>query len=500
VDAAVTDAVPHGVAPAPDVWLASVARGGLANLVGAAFAGLSGFVVTWLVARALGTVAAGAFFASTAAFVLIATVAKLGTQTSLVYWPARLRALGQTGALRACLRAGIVPVLVFSGVVAVAMWLGADLLARVAVRDGHAEYARQLRLLAWFLPVAAASDALLAANRGLRAMRPTVLLDRLLRPALQVAVLALLIGYGIRTAPAFVLAWVAPYLPSALLSAVSLRRALTLRVAVTPRAAPAPPPGGVLPHLRSAFGVAPDRSGRRRRRYRNPDLLPQVSGRPTGALVDGSTAGVFGEFWRFTAPRAVASIAQLALQRVDVLLLAGIAGLRAAAVYAVAGRFVVLGQFANQGISQAVQPRLAELLATDDRAGASRLYQTATAWLILAAWPIYLLIAVYAGAYLGVFGAGYHAGAPVVVVLAAAMTVATGCGMVDMVLAMAGRTSWNLANVSVALAIQLVIDMLLITRLGPLGAAIGLGVAIVVTLSNIVGLLIFTASKWLLPG
>ena len=34
------------------------------------------------------------------------------------------------------------------------------------------------------------SDTLLAATRGWRAMRPTVLLDRLLRPGLQVAALA----------------------------------------------------------------------------------------------------------------------------------------------------------------------------------------------------------------------------------------------------------------------------------------------------------------------
>lgn len=423
--------------------MAAVARGGLANLIGAAFAGLSGFIVTWLVARALGSIAAGAFFASTAAFVLIGTVAKLGTQTSLVYWPARLRAFGNVAALRRCLRTGLVPVAAVSVAIALAMWLGADALARVAVHDGHAEYARQLRLLAWFLPAAALSDALLAATRGWRALKPTVMLDRLLRPGLQVALLAVLIAVGVADPAAFIVAWVAPYVPSAALAARALHRLL--------RGTEAHGLTGPARTARHAVGV------------------------------DGADAPwVPAAFWRFTAPRAFASIAQLALQRVDVLLLASIAGLRAAAIYAVAGRFVVLGQFANQGISQAVQPRLAELLATGDRAGANGLYQTATTWLILAAWPLYLMIAVFAGAYLGVFGDGYSTGGPVVVVLAAAMIVATGCGMVDMVLAMAGRTSWNLVNVSIALAVQLGVDLTLIPHLGPLGAAIGLGIAILV--------------------
>ncbi len=414
--------------PAAVSGMGAVARGGLANLVGAVFAGLSGFVVTWLVARALGAVDAGAFFASTAAFVLIGTIAKLGTQTSLVYFPARLRAVGDVAALRRCLRVGLVPVTVVSVVIAVAMWVGAHTLANVAVRGGHAQYAHQLRLLAVFLPVATLSDALLAATRGWRAMRPTVMLDRLLRPALQVGVLAMLLALGIDTAAAFILAWVAPYVPSAVLAGRSLR--------------------GLL----------------------------HASEREAGTPSDFSAA----TFWHFTWPRAFASIAQLALQRVDVLLLAGIAGLRAAAIYAVAGRFVVLGQFANQGISQAVQPRLAELLATDDRTGANTIYQTATTWLVLCAWPLYLMIAIFSTAYLHVFGAGYASGGRVVVVLAAAMAIATACGMVDMVLAMAGRTSWNLANVSAALVVQLAVDVALIPRFGPLGAAIGLGTAILI--------------------
>jgi O-antigen/teichoic acid export membrane protein len=51
--------------------------------------------------------------------------------------------------------------------------------------------------------------------------------------------------------------------------------------------------------------------------------------------------------------------------------------------------------------------------------------------------------------------------------------------MVDNVLSMAGRTSWNLANVVTALGVQLAIDLPLIPRLGALGAAIGLATAIV---------------------
>jgi O-antigen/teichoic acid export membrane protein len=162
---------------------------------------------------------------------------------------------------------------------------------------------------------------------------------------------------------------------------------------------------------------------------------------------------------------------------VDVLLVAALGSLSAAAMYAVAGRFVVLIQFANQGISQSVQPRLAEALATGDRDTANHLYQTATGWLVLVTWPINFLVILLAPVYLRIFGESYTDGVPVVLVLASAMLVATGCGMVDMVLAMAGRTSWNLVNVLVALVLTIGLDLLLIPRYGALGAAVGLAVA-----------------------
>jgi O-antigen/teichoic acid export membrane protein len=418
------------------------ARGGLANLAGSALAGGTGVAVTWIVARSLGTDRAGAFFAATAAFVLAGGLAKLGTQTGLVYWPARLRATGRDHLLGACLRTGLLPVTALSVLLSAAMWLAAPAIARVTAHDAAAvvgAHTAGLRVLAAFVPLQALTDALLTATRGYRAMRPTVLLDRVLRSALQlllVTAAGLAALWTSASLPFFALAWAAPYLPVTVLAAYALRRV-----------------------------------------YR--------AGKPPGADFENSATrraerrALRRDFWRFTGPRALASVAQLALQRVDVLLVAALGGLAAAAVYAVAGRFVVLIQFANQGISQSVQPRLAEALATGDRATANHLYQTATGWLVLVTWPINLLVILFAPLYLRLFGAGYTAGAPVVVVLAGAMLVATGCGMVDMVLAMAGRTSLNLVNVLVALTVTIGLDALLIPRYGALGAAAGLACAMV---------------------
>jgi O-antigen/teichoic acid export membrane protein len=176
----------------------------------------------------------------------------------------------------------------------------------------------------------------------------------------------------------------------------------------------------------------------------------------------------------------VSSVAQFTLQRLDVLLVAGLRGPAEAAVYTAATRFLIVGQLGGQSIGSAAQPQLGAALARNDRPLANRIYRAGTAWLVLITWPLYLLAALFAPLLLAVFGDGYAAGTPVVVVLAGAMLVATGCGMVDMVLTMGGRTSWNLGNTLVALGVNVGLNLLLIPAWGIVGAAVAWAAAILV--------------------
>ena len=419
-------------APRPDAaarrsGLGSLARGGALNLVGAAVSAVTTVGLTVVVTRALAKDDAGAFFALTSVFLLGETVARLGTGTGLVWSLSRMRALDQRDRTGAVLTVALLPVIALSVLVAAVLAVGAEGFAGL-VADGTSGAAGAVLVLAVLLPVTTLSDSVFAATRGLATMLPTVALDRIGRPLLQLVLVALVVSSG---SPALlVAAWAAPWVVSAAAGwwwLTALRR----------RAAPATPP----------------------------------------APADRAT---WTTFWSFTAPRALASVAQLALQRLDIVLISVLIGPAEAAVYTAATRFLVVGQMANQAISTAVQPRLGELLAVEDRAGTNAVFRTATSWLVLLTWPFYLLCAVFGAQFLTVFGSGYDAGAPVVLVLAGAMLVATGCGMVDMVLNMAGRTTWNLANAFLALAVCVAVDLVLIPRIGIVGAAIGWAAAIVV--------------------
>ncbi|MEV0998224.1 lipopolysaccharide biosynthesis protein [Nonomuraea sp. NPDC050202] len=286
--------------------------------------------------------------------------------------------------------------------------------ALVAAVAAVALYPR-LGPLAALLPIMVVADVLLAATRGFGVMRPTVLLDGVLVPVGQVllvggAALAGVSGWGLTVA------WGAPYLPVLVLAAAGLRR----RVPRTP-------------------------------------YLP----------------GTGRDLWRYTAPRSVAGAIQAVFQRVDIVIVAVLAGPAQAAVYTAATRFKVVGQLANQGLAQTVQAGLVRALADGERERAGELYQAATAWLVLLTWPVWLAYAAAAPWVLRLFGPAYEVAVPVALVLAGTMMVATACGMVDVVLTAAGHTGTSLANLLAAISCTVLLDLALIPAHGALGAVAG---------------------------
>jgi O-antigen/teichoic acid export membrane protein len=447
---------PTAAAPAAEqVGLARVAKGGVLNLGGALVSAIATLGLTVIVTRHFSRPVAGAFFVAMSLFLIVEAVANLGAYNGTIYFIARLRALHADRRIPAILRATIVPVVISSAVAAAALIIFASPLARLLLDDKSgpaanvAAAASALRALALALPFAALADTLLGAARGFHEMRPTVLVDRIGRSGLQaIGVLAVaLAGSSALLAPV----WALPYLGACVVSAFWLRRIMRAHrrrlAAVASRDGPAPH------HPTRGGAVVDNRHGK-----------PNAKG-----------------FWGFTGPRSLASVAQIIIQRLDIVLVGVLKGPVDAAIYTAATRFLVAGQLGNAAISMAAQPQLTRLFAVGDRAGANSVYQATTAWLILLTWPLYLLAAIFGPKVLVIFGRSYHAGSTVMLILALAMLVATGCGQVDTVLITTGRSSWSLINGLMAMGVNIGVDLALIPRYGITGAAIGWAAAIGIT-------------------
>ena len=457
---------PAGKKPAPgSKKLAEVARGSTLNLAGAAISAAATLGLTVLVTNVFSPPVAGAFFSATSLFLIVEAVASLGAFTGAVYFIARLRLLGEEGRINTILRAAIIPVVVVSVIGAMLLLLFANPLARVLL-GGHlgqsgatpAAVATALRALAVTLPFAALLDTLLGASRGYRDMRPTVVIFQLGRSVTQLigAAIAVAAGSAALLAPL----WAVPYIPAAAAAWIWLR---WIRRHQTSRQSP----HSVPPELAALIALAtPVRADGTKMRPGETDADER--------LANANPRG----FWLFTAPRAVATLAQITIQRIDIVLVAIFWGPTKAAIYTAATRFLVVGQLGSGAISMAAQPQFTELFAMGATRRANGVYQATTAWLILLTWPLYLLVVVYGPEFLAIFGRTYRAGDAVLIILGLTMLLSAACGQVDMVLITTGRSSWSLVNGLLAVVVNVGLDLFLIPRYGITGAAIGWAAAI----------------------
>ena len=304
--------------------------------------------------------------------------------------------------------------------------------------------------MAPFLPVSAAYAVVLAVTRGFGTMVPTTVIDKLGRAAAQ---------------PIFVLAVVIAGLPDA---ALSLAWALPFAL-------------GLVAALIWMGRLLRDPS---------TDAEPDAGGSRDGSAVERYSSSSGGSRL-LEGSRACSRSSSCGSTR---LLIGALGSTGQAGMYAAATRYLAFGQFIGVAIIQVVGPKLSEVLAAHDLDRARFVYSTATWWLMALAWPLYLTMIVLAPSLLSFFGPAYQQADVVLMILGASMLVATLVGPVDIVLLMAGKSSWNLLNTIVAIVVNVTLNLMLIPRYGITGAAVAWSASIL--LNNLLPLV----QVWRLVG
>ena len=410
--------------------LTQVARGGALGLIGAAVTAITGFVLVLIVTNLYDTNAAGRFFTVTSAFMLLASITSLGTETGLGRFMLRYEAQGRPGDIPPTIRAAFRPTLIYSVAIAVVLIVFAGPFADLIGIGGDGG-ATSMIVLAVTLPLATWQALTLAGTRAFGRMRDTVFVDKIGRPAAQ-PFLVLLASLVAADLFGLTVAWALPYLVAAFVSAAMWRRFLNRR--------------GTMSH------TEPTKSYRELRH----------------------------DFWRFTWPRSITRISQMAIQRMDIILIAAMRGPKDAAIYTAATRFVALGQFGTQAIQQVLQPKFTALIANREHESLRDVYQISAAWSMAISWPMYVGVAAAPFVYLGLFGQEYvDDGLAVVLLMAAAQLFAVATGPCDTLLLMSGRSALSLGNSLAALALDMGLCVLLIPKMGITGAALAWAIAVI---------------------
>jgi O-antigen/teichoic acid export membrane protein len=409
--------------------LTHIARGGALGLVGAAVSAVAAFGLVLVVTNSYPTDIAGRFFTVISAFMLLAAIAALGTDTGLGRFLLRYEAQDRRGDIPPTLRAAFRPTIVCSAVLALAVIAFAEPLSDLIGLDGPMGPA-SLRVLAVVLPLVTWNAVTLAGTRAFGWIRATVMVDKIGRPVAQL-LLVLVASLLVADLLGLTIAWAIPYAIAALVSSWLFRRFL-----------------------------------QRRGTYRHVE--------PTKIYKD-----LKRDFWRFTWPRSITGISQMAIQRMDIILIAALRSPMEAAIYTAATRFVALGQFGTQAIQQVLQPKFTALLANQRHESLKDVYRISAAWSMVIAWPMYVVVFCAPVAYLGLFGREYvDHGVWVVILMAMAMLFAVATGSCDTLLLMSGRSALSLGNSLTALVIDIGLCVLLIPRMGITGAALAWAIAV----------------------
>jgi O-antigen/teichoic acid export membrane protein len=405
-----------------------IAWAGAVNLVGGATGSVIGLLLAAIVGRGLGTDGAGTYFLVVAVFMIVSNVAELGADTGLVRFASAARARGRVHDVPRLLVIATGPVLLGGVVVVVlaAAWARERPDDLAGLSPGLVVTAGVLAVLSSLVAV------MLAVSRGLGDVLAYPVLQNILLPLLRVVGVLVVVTAGGGVA-AVLLAWMAP-VPLVLAIAVVVAVALTRRHAGTLRPAPLP---------------------------------------------SSQRSGMSREFWSFSATRGLSSAVEIMLEWFDVILVGALTSPEAAGVYAVVTRCARAGEVVQQAARIAVGPQISAALARGAIAEAREVYGLVTAAMIWLAWPFFIVLAVFGDTVLTAFGPGFDDGAVSLAVLSLAMGLATAAGTVQTILLMGGRSSWQLADKSAALVLNIVLNVALVPLWGIEGAAVSWAVTIV---------------------
>ena len=405
----------------------SASASGIA-MVGAVVTMVANFAIAFLVVKDTEQFA-GAFWGATALVTISGTSSALGTNTGLVYFMPQALRNGGTNP-RSLVMHAIKVVFPLAATLSLLVFLGAPLIAELIVKgdDGRATLQTMLQVMAPGITGWAVTASLLGATRGLGSMTPTVTISQIFRPAAQtLGIAGVILIADESSAWKVALAWVWPVVIGGVLTVLAVARM-----------------GG----------------------FRTSSAEPEVSS---------------SEFWSYTKPRSVSGALQIGLERIDVLLITAFLGTGLAGIYGSVSRFATAGNFLIFSVAQAVSPNLRKAIAAEKWESARAQVRQATAWMVMIAWPYFLVVAFKSEAMAGLFNKPeLLEGSNALTVLGLGMMASAAAGPVDLTLLMLGKSKASLWGSALAFATDIILVVLLAERFGLVGAAIAWSAAVAV--------------------
>jgi len=174
----------------------------------------------------------------------------------------------------------------------------------------------------------------------------------------------------------------------------------------------------------------------------------------------------------FSAPLFLANILSFALNWTDTLMLGYFREPAHVGIYMVSWRLSLIVSFPLAAFINIFNPMAAEYIGKGDEPSLQSLFQAVNHWILAISLPMAIIFFSFPGEILSMFGKEFKGGTWVVKALVMGQLVNAASGPCGNVLIMKGWTWVNLINTSTMVAINFMLNLLMIPRWGMIGAAL----------------------------
>lgn len=200
---------------------------------------------------------------------------------------------------------------------------------------------------------------------------------------------------------------------------------------------------------------------------------------PTAKLRLYQTKKIITDLVIFSLPLVFSRIINIMLSRTDIFMIGLFLHPTQVAIYHVAGRLADIQGIMLHPVNTAMAPVSAKLLLNNRITELSLHYQTISRWMLGLAFPLSLVLILFSKELLAFFEPGFSSSNYVLVVILLSNLFNISTGSSGLIITMAGYTKLNLINSSFGGALNVILNFVLIPRIGLMGAALATAVSIV---------------------
>lgn len=390
-------------------------KGGSALMFGRLVTYVSRFAITFLLARLLGAENYGLYNLAVTAAMIAGAISVFGLDTTMTRYIAIMNGRGDKAGLWGVIQVGVGAALLLSLVFSTGLFALAYPIATAIFHDSR--LAPLLQVASLVVPFLTLSDVLAGATRGFKKMADTVIAQNIVQPILRL-VLIIVVAVGGFSLPMAILIFGIADLSASLVLLYFLHRRFNLRRSLA--------------------------QGKRNTR----------------------------EILAFSLPLGLSDFVTTFRSNIQTLLIGSLNTVRGVGIFSIANQVTLIGNIFHASMNQSARPLIAELNDQGNQKRVEQIYQTTTRWVVTMNLPLILIIVLFPGPIMSIFGKSFVAGAPALALMGLVNLVNVATGMCGTILDMTGHTRMKLANTVVRVGLAILANFLLIPRWGITGAAV----------------------------